>query len=206
MCQSAVKNARKATAFPAFFFECCIFGVTLISAWIHVLAKLMVMTTRFFPAVLGLALMGAAPMAAADIYLCTDKDGRRLLTDTGGPGCKTLDVSVSIPAPAGRKGTPAARSATPAAPAVTPTDFPRVDNAQQKARDDDRRAILTDELRSEERRLADLRREFNGGEPERQGNEKNYAKYQARVAEMRDNIFRGEKNIEALKREIGNIR
>ena len=54
--------------------------------------------------------------------------------------------------------------------------------------------------------LAELRREFNGGEPERQGNEKNYAKYQARVAEMRDNIFRGEKNVEALKREIGNIR
>lgn len=163
----------------------------------------MVMTTRIFPAVLGLALMGAAPMAAADIYLCTDKDGRRLLTDTGGPGCKALEVSSAIPAPAARRAAPAPRAATTA---VTPTDFPRVDNTQQRARDDDRRAILTDELRSEERRLAELRREFNGGEPERQGNERNYAKYQARVAEMRDNIFRGEKNIEALKRELANIR
>ena len=164
----------------------------------------MVMTTRFFPAVLGLALMGAAPMAAADIYLCVDSQGRRELTDTNRPGCRMLDVPGSIAAPPARKGPPAARSAAVAP--VTPADFPRVDNAQQKARDDDRRAILTDELRSEERRLADLRKEFNGGEPERQGNEKNYAKYQARVADMRDNIFRAEKNVEALKREIGNIR
>ena len=164
----------------------------------------MVMTTRFFPAVLGLALMGAAPFAAAQIYLCVDKDGRRELTDSSRPGCRQLDVPGSFPAPAPRASAPAARA--PASPSVTPSDFPRVDNAQQKARDDDRRAILTDELRAEERKLAELRREFNGGEPERQGNEKNYAKYLARVAEMRDNILRAEKNVEALKREIGNIR
>ncbi|HEY0487975.1 MAG TPA: DUF4124 domain-containing protein [Telluria sp.] len=162
------------------------------------------MTTRFFPAVLGVALAGAVPAAKADIYLCTDKEGRRELTDSHRPGCRTIEVSVSIPAPAPRKGPAPVRAA--AAPAVTPTDFPRVDNAQQKARDDDRRGILTEELRSEERRMAELKREFNGGEPERQGNERNYAKYQARVAEMRDSIGRGEKNIEALKREIANIR
>ncbi|MBZ2208687.1 DUF4124 domain-containing protein [Massilia soli] len=162
------------------------------------------MTTRCFPAVLGLALMGAAPMAAAEIFLCVDKDGRRELTDNNRPGCRQLDVPGSFPAPAVRKGAPAVRAAS--SPALTPSDFPRVDNAQQKARDDDRRAILADELRTEERRLAELRREFNGGEPERQGNEKNYAKYLARVAEMRDNIFRAEKNVEALKREIGNIK
>lgn len=165
----------------------------------------MVMTTRFFPALLGLALAGTAPVAKADIYLCTDKEGRRELTDNHRPGCRMLDVPGSIPAPAPRKG-PAPVRAAAAAPAVTPTDFPRVDNAQQKARDDDRRGILTEELRSEERRMAELKREFNGGEPERQGNERNYAKYQARVAEMRDSIGRGEKNIEALKREIANIR
>lgn len=167
----------------------------------------MVMTTRFFPAVLGLALAGAVPAAKAGIYLCTDKEGRRELTDNHRAGCRMLDLPDSIPAPAPRKGPPAARAAAaPAAPAMTPTDFPRVDNAQQRARDDDRRGILTEELRSEERRMAELKREFNGGEPERQGNERNYAKYQARVAEMRDSIGRGEKNIEALKREIANIR
>jgi SMC interacting uncharacterized protein involved in chromosome segregation len=89
---------------------------------------------------------------------------------------------------------------------VGPANFPRVDSAQQRARDDDRREILNDELRNEEKKLADLKRDFNNGEPERVGGERNYAKYQERVAQMRDNISRSERNIEALKREIGNLR
>ncbi|MGZ8288496.1 MAG: DUF4124 domain-containing protein [Telluria sp.] len=165
------------------------------------------MTTRIFPAVIGFALTAAAPFAAADIYLCVDAQGRRELTDAGRPGCKMLDVPGSIAAPPARRAP--AQQATRVASntaAVAPADFPRVDNAQQRARDDDRRGILSEELRTEERRLADLRRDFNNGEPERQGNEKNYAKYQARVADMRDSIVRSEKNVEALKRELSNIK
>jgi hypothetical protein len=160
------------------------------------------MTTRFSAPVLGLALMAVQPFAAAEIYLCVDAQGRRELTDAGRPGCKLLDVPGTIAAPPARKGP----ARTGAAPVATPANFPKVDNAQQQARDNDRREILNHELRSEERRLAEMRREFNNGEPERQGNEKNYAKYQERVAQMRDNIGRAEKNVEALKREIGNIK
>ncbi|HWW70345.1 MAG TPA: DUF4124 domain-containing protein, partial [Duganella sp.] len=76
----------------------------------------------------------------------------------------------------------------------------------QRARDADRRAILEDELKNETQKLAELRKEFNGGEPERRGDERNYAKYQERVAAMRDSISRSEKNVDALKREIANIR
>jgi chromosome segregation ATPase len=76
----------------------------------------------------------------------------------------------------------------------------------QKARDDDRRGILNEELRAEEKKLADLKTTFNGGEPERQGNEKNYAKYQERVASMKEDIARAERNVVALRREISNIR
>ena len=93
-----------------------------------------------------------------------------------------------------------------ASAAVTPSDFPRVDSAQQRARDDDRRGILNEELRLEQERLAGLKAEFKGGEPDRLGNEKNYAKYQERVATLRDAIGRSERNIEALRREISNIR
>ena len=52
----------------------------------------------------------------------------------------------------------------------------------------------------------ELRREFKNGEPERQGNERNFAKYQERVEQMRANIKRGEANLEALNREIANIK
>ena len=169
----------------------------------------MPMTTRVFAPALGAALLAVQPLAFADIYLCVDAQGRRELTDTSRAGCRLLErthTPVMIAAPKARTGpAPAARAAAPAA-AAAPADFPRVDTAQQRARDNDRRGILAEELRSEQLRLAELRKEFNNGEPERQGNEKNYAKYQARVAEMRDSIFRSEKNVEALQREIANIR
>jgi hypothetical protein len=155
---------------------------------------------------LGVGLQG---QAQTTVYKC-DENGRVLYTDTASrPNCKAIDTQGAIstppraPAPAVtmRQGT-----GRPAAASPNPAGFPRVDSATQRARDDDRRAILEDELRAEERKLADLKRDFNNGEPERQGNEKNYAKYQERVAQMRDDIGRSEKNIEALKRELANIR
>lgn len=163
---------------------------------------------------LAMAVSLAAPQARAQatVYKCVDEQGRIEFTDTSRRGCKALDLPGLIPAPARRvapaapqQGTPRAASAQPSAASV-PSSFPRVDTSAQRARDNDRREILTDELRSEEKRLAELRREFNNGEPERQGNERNYAKYQERVAQMRDDLNRTEKNIEALKRELANIR
>ena len=77
---------------------------------------------------------------------------------------------------------------------------------QQKARDTDRMLILTEEMKVEERKLAALKQDFNNGEPERRGDERNFAKYQDRVASMKDDVSRTEKNIEALKREIGNLK
>ena len=145
--------------------------------------------------------------ARADIYLCLDASGRRELTDMNRPGCKPIEATGAIPAPSSRPAsTPAPRAARTTAPTVTPASFPRVDSAQQRVRDNDRREILTEELRNEERKLIELRRDFNNGEPERQGNERNYAKYQERVGSMRDNISRSEKNIEALRRELSNIK
>lgn len=160
----------------------------------------------------GLAFYGAA-WADSAVYKCVDKNGRIEFTDINKTGCKALDLPGYIAGPAP---TPAPRASTPpmrqgagrpaAAPTASPTAFPRVDNVTQRARDDDRRDILNDELRAEANKLADLKTTFNNGQPERQGNEKNYAKYQERVIQLRDDIARSEKNVEALKRELANIR
>ena len=150
--------------------------------------------------------LAALPAGAEGIYLCVDAAGRRELTDTNKPGCKAINVPGAIAAPPARRAPAAPRVAGTPAPAETPADFPRVDTSAQKARDSDRREILNQELRAEQNKLTQLKREFNNGEPERQGNERNYAKYQERVVSMRDNIGRSEKNIEALRREIGNIK
>jgi hypothetical protein len=149
-------------------------------------------------------------LAQAQVYKCVDERGRVEFTDTAKRGCKPLDLPGLIAAPPphqapARQAGGASRAAAPAA-APAPANFPRVDAAQQRARDDDRREILDDELRNEEKKLGNLKRDFNNGEPERQGNERNYAKYQERVAQMRDDLARTERNIEALKREIASIR
>ncbi len=152
----------------------------------------------------GLALLAVSGAAQAQqIFLCVDADGRKELTDTRkGKNCKTLDLpGATIPAPGGAR-----RGTAPSTPAVAPANFPRVESSEQKARDADRRAILTDELNTENRKLADLRKEFNNGEPERRADERNAAKYQERVAGLKDSIARAEQNVEALKRELANIK
>ena len=152
-------------------------------------------------------LLGAAvqlPAQGQGIFLCIDANGKRELTDNAKKGCKSLDIGGAIPAPPARRGPAAGGAAAPKA--TSPADFPKVDNALQRARDNDRREILNEELRAEERKLAELKRDYNNGVPERASGEKNYAKYQERVAQLADAISRAEKNIDTLRREIGNIK
>jgi hypothetical protein len=100
----------------------------------------------------------------------------------------------------------------PQAPAPAPTPAPaarpegsRVDPAEQRARDSERRAILQAELQREEQRLAELKREYNDGQPERRGDERNYARYLERVAGMKAAIERKESDIAAIKRELDKL-
>lgn len=165
------------------------------------------MTSRQSIAALALSAVAGGAFAQSPIYLCVDAQGRKELTDQNKRGCKALDLPGAIPAPPrATNNAAAARPRTPAAPVATPADFPRVDSSTQRARDDDRRGILTEELRLEQQKLAELKAEYKNGEPDRLGSERNYAKYQERVATLRDAIARSERNIEALNREIANIR
>ena len=114
------------------------------------------------------------------------------------------------PAPAAAAAPGAAAPSGTAAPApapagASPRPDTRIDPAVQRARDADARRILEAELRREEERLELLRREFNNGEPERRGEERNFALYQQRVAEMRAAIGRKESDIAAIRRELGKL-
>jgi hypothetical protein len=87
-------------------------------------------------------------------------------------------------------------------PVPTAAAREKVDSTEQRARDSDARRILENELRREEEQLAALRKDFNNGEPERRGDERNFQKYQDRVAEMKASIARKESDIAALRREL----
>jgi hypothetical protein len=87
-------------------------------------------------------------------------------------------------------------------PSTASSSTARIDPAAQRARDSDARRILEDELKTEEERLAALQKDFNNGQPERQGDEKNYQKYLDRVNEMKASIVRKQADVAALRREI----
>lgn len=114
-------------------------------------------------------------------------------------GCRTLEGApiTVIQSVKPRAGAPV--------PSVNRGEGSKVEANEQKARDTDARRILEDELKKEEAQLAALQKEYNNGEPERRGDEKNYQKYQDRVAEMKASIARKESDVAALKRELGKL-
>ncbi len=121
-------------------------------------------------------------------------------------GCRTLEgppvtiIATPRPRAASSGGMPAASAQNASRPAGQ-----RVDAAEQRARDSDARRILDAELQREQVRYAEMLKEYNNGEPERQGNERNYQKYLDRVADMKSAILRKESDIAAIRRELGKL-
>ncbi|GGX25042.1 DUF4124 domain-containing protein [Undibacterium macrobrachii] len=154
---------------------------------------------------LGLCFLCAAPtLAQSDVYLCVDANGKKEYKNTGiTKGCKLVDLPHvnTVPAP-----TKKAATTSTAKPVATPGNFPKVDDSTQKARDSDRKQILMDELKVEEQKLAAIKKEYNGGEVERRADERQPSKYVERVNNLKNDLARTEKNIEALKREISNLK
>lgn len=120
-------------------------------------------------------------------------------------GCRTIEgapitvIQAVKPRPGAASGANGA-----SASAARPGDS-KVDPAAQRQRDSDARRILETELKREEDKLAQLRREYNNGEPERRGDERNFQNYLDRVAGMKAGIARSESDIAAIKREIGKL-
>ncbi|WP_439588387.1 hypothetical protein [Hydrogenophaga sp.] len=118
-------------------------------------------------------------------------------------GC-TLMQGGNITIVEGTKVAPAAARATPAASPRSGGE--RVDSSAQRARDSDARVILEAELRKAEERLAQARKEYANGEPEKQGIEsRNYQRYLDRVAELKAAVGRAENDVASIQRELGRV-
>lgn len=123
-------------------------------------------------------------------------------------GCKVLEggnVTVVQGTKASGSGTSSSGSSGSSA-ARAPAGSPRVEGVDQRARDGEARSVLESELRKAESRQAELQKEYNNGEPEKQGSEgRNYQKYLDRVAEMKAELARNESDIAGIRREIGRL-
>jgi len=135
---------------------------------------------------------------------------------SGSPVCKYIDAEGNIHyinvAPErgwkklscdiGGESKPSGARATP-----TPAGFPRVDADTQRGRDDVRKKVLTEELTTEEKLLAESRQAYGDGAPpplpEEQANAQRYAE---RLGKLRQAVTLHEKNIEALRKELASLR
>jgi hypothetical protein len=119
-------------------------------------------------------------------------------------GCRTLEGAPITVIAAPKRANGATASGATSASSPRPADT-RIDPSEQRARDSDARRILEAELHREETRLAELQAEYNKGEPERRGDERNYQKYLDRVIDLKSGIARKESDIAALKRELSKL-
>jgi hypothetical protein len=131
--------------------------------------------------------------SAQTIYKCIDANGGTVISNSRvEKNCRAISSGpeTAMPAPKAR---PAGAAANP-----SPAGFPRVQEDAQKARDGDRRHILEQELAGEQRSLEQAKKEL--------------AEQQAagatgdRAAPYRDRVAQHERNIQAIQKELGNLR
>ena len=151
-----------------------------------------------------------ASTAASQVYRCPGPPV--LYTDALSPaearekGCRSIEGTpitiIQAPRPRVAASGTGGTGNTSAAP--RPADS-QVDPASQRQRDSEARRILLEELKKEEDKLAAMQKDYNNGEPERRGDERNYQRYLDRVADMKAAITRKEADISALRREIAKL-
>ena len=136
---------------------------------------------------------GAGGSAPEYINNVKDAQSRNCTTVSGG----NVTVVQGTPVPKA----PARVSTSPGLTSARPES-----SSDQRARDSDSRLILEAELRKSEFRLAELQKEYNNGEPEKQGIEgRNYQRYLDRTNDLKDGIARSQSDIAGLKREISRL-
>jgi septal ring factor EnvC (AmiA/AmiB activator) len=150
--------------------------------------------------VLGPVLIAAAPARAqvTEIFKCKSADGHWTYTNDRREAerqkCEVVTRQINV-APAPK---PAARAAPGSFPKETPAD-----RATASAR---QRDILEKELAQEQAALAKAKADLAEQESVRSGNERNYARVEERLQPFKDSVETHEKNIEALRRELANLR
>lgn len=151
-----------------------------------------------------LALTAASSFAQERIFRCGNEYTNNAV-DAKARGCKPMEGG-NITVVQGTRPSNTSTAAVPARAGSGAKGADRVDGAEQRNRDADARAILEAELKKTEARQAELRKEYNNGEPDKQGSEgRNYQKYLDRVAAMKAELDRTESDIAGIRRELGRM-
>ncbi|MEZ5662707.1 MAG: hypothetical protein R3E94_04160 [Burkholderiaceae bacterium] len=117
-------------------------------------------------------------------------------------GCKPMEGgNITIIQGTTPRAAPAPAAARPAAASRSGGD--PVDPAAQRARESDARAILENELRQAQERLAKAKADYADGQPPKQGIEgRNHQRYLDRVADLKAELNRAESDVAGIQREL----
>ena len=148
-----------------------------------------------------LMLLFALPVTASTIYKCTDEHGGTLISNSKiNKSCQAVVTGPDSSMPAPKPKSPGA-AANP-----SPAGFPKVAEDTQKARDTDRRRILEQELAGEQKGLEAAKKDLADQEAARTGDEKNYQRVLDRLQPYKDRVAQHERNIQAIQKELNNLR
>ena len=160
-----------------------------------------------------IAALPVAAFAQDRIYRCGNEYTNNA-TQAKERGCKLVEggnvtvIQGSRPSGGGgaASGGGSSAASSSSATSASPAGAPRVTNNAQRARDSDARAILETELRKAEARHAELVKEYNGGQPERNALDlRNPQRYMERTAELKASVARSESDIAGIKRELSRL-
>jgi septal ring factor EnvC (AmiA/AmiB activator) len=146
---------------------------------------------------LGVAVSGTALAQVETIWSCKDPSGRTHVTnlkeDTAGKDCRIVQQTRVTVVPVTKPG------------AKSPAGFPKESASDRQSAKAKQKDTIEKELNQEESMLADARKKLSEQEAIRSGDEKNYARVLDRLKPYQDTVEVHQKNVEALKRELGNL-
>jgi hypothetical protein len=199
---------------PRFYRPFCLLGAYLLGLLDNDVMKFTPVVRFYFlmQCSIGILFMTANYAAAQNksVYRCPPVDKITHFTDNkveaDSKGCSLMtggNVTVVQGTRAGAAEPVRVASVTPKA-TTSSNSNPRNDSAEQKTRDSDSRGILESELKKAEAKQAELLKEYNNGEPDKNALDiKNPQRYVDRVAELKANIARNDSDIAGIKRELG---
>ncbi len=132
-----------------------------------------------------LVLFGVSCYAQSQVYKHVDKDGKISYSNAPLKDAKKLDLPPLTVIPAIK---PKAKMKIPVSPDTAATGA--------------RRVVIEERIAEEAKFLEEIKKEYNNGEPDRSGSERNYQRYLDRVQQLKDGIAFHEENIRALRLEL----
>ena len=132
-------------------------------------------------------LFSVACYAQPQVYKHVDKDGKISYSNAPLKDAKKLDLPPLTVIPAIK---PKTKTKPPDLPAIA---------------DNEARLIIEEKIAREMKLLEEIKKEYNNGEPDRLGSERNYQRYIDRAQQLKDGITFHEENIRVLRRELQSL-